>query len=502
MTTSLNLTCSLSSKVIPAGDGSRLVYLLIDITGGESVDAIPSNLGFVIDTSESMRIRLVTDEQFADLVKKGQAQEVMTDGVPAYQITAISDEQVARFPRRIDYVVDALIVASEYLRPVDYFSVVAFAGWAHKMIPSVSGKERARLKQAAREMEYLRLGEGTQMAEGLALAFSEIQSQSSKEYASRMILLTDGHTLNVNECYEWARKARENGYKLSTMGIGAEFNEDLLIPLADQTNGNAYYIESPDKIPEVFQKELGAALRISYRNVEVKLQLSNSVELRRVYRALPEINAFDQGPNLGGGDPDSSYSLLVGDYDPAAPVALLLELVIPPMSVGDYRLAQALLAWERPITESTQSAESTQFAESTQSSGSTGLTDNAGSTESTPPDKFERTNLRQEVIARISSVETARLNERVMNIVEKVGAFKMGSLALEEAQSAARSTNADEKGAATIRLRQAATRLLDLGEATLADTMLLQADALESSGSIDPEATKKLRYETRRIAQH
>jgi Ca-activated chloride channel family protein len=240
MSASLNLACSLSAKVIPTGDGPRLVYLLIDITGGETAGAIPSDLGFIIDTSESMRIRLVTDEQFTDLVKKGKAQEVMTDGVPAYQITAISDEQVTKFPRRIDFVVDALMVASEFLRPVDYFSVVAFAGWAQKMIPSTSGKERDRLKQAAREMEYLRLGDGTQMAEGLALAFSEMQSQSNKDYASRMILLTDGHTLNVNECYEWARKARGNGYKLSTMGIGAEFNEDLLIPLADITKGNAY----------------------------------------------------------------------------------------------------------------------------------------------------------------------------------------------------------------------------------------------------------------------
>ena len=78
----------------------------------------------------------------------------------------------------------------------------------------------------------------------------------------------------------------------------------------------------------------------------------------------------------------------------------------------------------------------------------------------------------------------------------------MGSQALEAAQSAAKSTNPDEKGAATIRLRQAATRLLDLGEESLADTMLRQANDLENSGGIDPEATKKLRYETRRIAQH
>jgi Ca-activated chloride channel family protein len=88
-----------------------------------------------------------------------------------------------------------------------------------------------------------------------------------------------------------------------------------------------------------------------------------------------------------------------------------------------------------------------------------------------------------------------------MNIVEKVGAFKMGTLALEVAQNAARSDDPNDKGNATLRLRQAATRLLDLGESTLADAMLNQADTLERIGSLDPEEAKKLRYETRRLTQ-
>lgn len=460
MAVPLNLACHLSSKVIPVGGGPRLVYLLAEITGGEGSQTLPSNLGFIIDTSDSMRIRLVTDEQFEELARSGQAQEILTDGVPAFQITSIPNEVMTGFPRRIDFVSEALMVAGEYLRPVDNFSLVAFAGRAHRMIPSVPGKERARLQQAARELEYMRLGDDTQMAEGMAMAFTEIQQQSGEMYASRLILLTDGHTRKVKECYEWAREARQAGIKLTTMGIGVEFNEALLIPLADLTGGNAYYIETPEQIPDAFRQELGAALRISYSDVEVKLRLTKSVELRRVYRVLPELSVFDQGPNM-----DSSYALLIGDYDPAAPVALLLELVVPSWQAGNYRLAQVLLAWDDPTGELT------------------------------------RHNQRQDIVAQFSDKVTAPLDERVMNIVEKVGAFKMGTLALEVAQNAARSEDPNDKGNATLRLRQAATRLLDLGESTLADAMLNQADTLERSGRLDPEEAKKLRYETRRLTK-
>jgi hypothetical protein len=45
-------------------------------------------------------------------------------------------------------------------------------------------------------------------------------------------------------------------------------------------------------------------------------------------------------------------------------------------------------------------------------------------------------------------------------------------------------------------------QLLDLGEATLASAMFNQADLLEQSGSLDPEAAKQLRYETRRLTRH
>jgi len=146
MADSLTLTCTPSSREIPASDQPRLLYVL---------QTLPSNLGFIIDASDSMHIRLVSDEQFLELAKNGQAQEIMTDGVPAYQIKSIPNELITKYPRRIDFVSEALLVASEYLRPVDRFSLIAFAGQARVMISSAPGSERARLHQAARELEYI-----------------------------------------------------------------------------------------------------------------------------------------------------------------------------------------------------------------------------------------------------------------------------------------------------------------------------------------------------------
>ena len=40
-----------------------------------------------------------------------------------------------------------------------------------------------------------------------------------------------------------------------------------------------------------------------------------------------------------------------------------------------------------------------------------------------------------------------------------------------------------------------------MGESGLADSMLHQAEILDGDGSVDPDDTKKLRYETRRLSQ-
>ena len=82
----------------------------------------------------------------------------------------------------------------------------------------------------------------------------------------------------------------------------------------------------------------------------------------------------------------------------------------------------------------------------------------------------------------------------VMNIVEKVTAFKLQTKALEDAKMG------DVAGASQ-KLRAAATRLLEMGEQDLAEAALAEAQNLEKSGQMSAYGTKKLRYETRKLTQ-
>jgi len=453
MSSPLTIKTSLNLPVIPDTGNARLLYLLVEVGGGGDAQSLPMNLGLVIDVSESMHIRMVTEDQFRELVGRGNTKEVLTDGIPAWEIESVPGEMVNQLPRKIDYVSEALTVVSEYLRPSDYYALTAFASRSAQLIPMTSGKERSRLLQNARELEYLHLGDETWMSEGLAMTYSEIREKQRGNLLSRMILLTDGYTRDVKECYEWARRARDVGMAITTMGVGVEFNEDLLIPIAEMTGGNAYYIETPEKIPEAFRKELGAALGISYRNLKLHLKTSTGVNIRHAYRVLPELGNIEGETSSNG-----LQTLFLGHYDPNTPPAFLLEIVVPALNTGVYRLLQMDFSWgEDHIT-------------------------------SGPPP------IRKDIIVKVEPSPKESVNSVVMGVVDKVGAFKLGNYALEH-------VHGEDRNAAVNLLQRAASRLIEVGEVSLAEEMSGLAEALKKQGKLDSNATKRLRYETRLITQ-
>jgi Ca-activated chloride channel family protein len=83
---------------------------------------------------------------------------------------------------------------------------------------------------------------------------------------------------------------------------------------------------------------------------------------------------------------------------------------------------------------------------------------------------------------------------KVMNVVEKVSAHRLQTRALQEVQ-------AGNIAGATVKLRAAATRLLNMGEDELAQAALQEAENLERQGQLSAAGTKKLRYETRKLTQ-
>jgi Ca-activated chloride channel homolog len=456
MSTSLTLTATANTTTIPASSQERLVYLLLETGGGTTVSSQFIDLAMVIDCSESMRIFLLTDEQFEYFASLGQVVEILEDQVPAWRFDTIPDEDKQHLPTHMKYVQEALQVAAEQLRDADQFSLIAFASEAKQLLAVLPGYYRSKLTEAAASLDELALGDGTRLSSGLALGYRNLNqllvSSSKEKRTSRLLLLTDGHTNDAQECYNWAVKAREKNIAISTFGLGVEFNEDLLIPLADMTGGNAYYIENLDQLPVAFRSELENTRKMAYQNLKLKLRLPRNVQLRECFRVQPTLSQMD----LEKAE-DNSLNLFLGQLDPQVPQTLLLGLLVRFPQAGNYRLSQAVLTWDDPV-----------------------------------PAKG-RSSFVSDIILPVTENPTILFEQKVMNIVERVAAYKMGTRAIAAARSG------DYKYASE-QMHRAATRLLEMGEQQLGQLMLSNAKSLEEEMQTDQNAIKRLSYETRRLS--
>jgi len=452
MSEPLQLTPSLNTPYIPVTRQPRLVYLLLETGGSADDDFLPVNLGLVVDTSESMRIRLASEAQFEELARAGVLKEVLVDGVPAWESGEIPVKALMRLPRKIDLVKDALRAAVEQLRSADRFSLVAFASEATTLIPNTSGSQKRRLLDAIERLDHLRLGDETYIGRGMKMSFEELRRDTSGGRANRLLVFTDGFTLDEDNCRAWAVHARQKRIPISTMGLGGEFNEELMIPIADQTGGEPYLLEDASDIPAAFARELQRAQTVRYRNLELKLRPSQGVSVRAAYRVRPAIAPLET-INEGG-----SYNFLLGDLAAGEEPALLLELIAPPRQAGVYRLAQALLACDDP----------------------------AGN--------LAGLKTRADVVVEYTTdpAQAAQQAAQVMRVVEALSAYKLQQRAQSDLE-------AGDVAGATRKLEAAATRLLDMGEEKLAAEVKQQAEELEQRGRADPRLTKKLRYGTRKL---
>ena len=64
---------------------------------------------------------------------------------------------------------------------------------------------------------------------------------------------------------------------MTTIGIGTDFNEDLMTQLADRSDGNHYFVESSRDLPRIFAAELGDVLSVAARKVVIEIDCPKAI---------------------------------------------------------------------------------------------------------------------------------------------------------------------------------------------------------------------------------
>lgn len=403
---SLNL--QLSRETLPAIPEEQILYVLFDIAAAKSISKtqrLPLNLCLVIDRSTSMQ------------------------GARLDQVKAAAHQLI------------------ESLSESDSLGVVAFSDRAEVVWPSQSVGDAIRAKA---RVSAVQASGGTEILQGMKLGLEEMEKHRRAQSVNHLILLTDGQTYGDEEkCLELANEARTRNVGISAMGIGEDWNDQLLDAIAQRSNGASHYIASAGDVTAILRDRLQGLAALYGDEIVLDLRFTEGHRLRNAFRLTPYIQRIEM----------TGDSLNLGSLQADAAISGLLELIVTHPQPGKHRLAQVELIGSVPALER----------------------------------KGER--VRRNLMATFSpdAPHQSPVPPGLLNALAKVTIFQMQ-------ENAWQSLEKGDVAAATQRLETMATRLLDLGEHQLARAALLEAGRLARSGHLSPGGQKTIKYGTRSLS--
>lgn len=181
---------------------------------------------------------------------------------------------------------EAALLALDYLRPRDILSLVTYDDTVEVPITATRFHDRAAVERAIRR---IRAGGNTALFAGTAKGASEVAKFKDDNHVNRVILLSDG-LANVGpsspgELQRLGRKLGGQGMSVTTIGLGLGYNEDLMVRLAQASDGNHVFAEQPEELASIFRNEFGELGRIVAQDLVITIRCPEGVRpLRMVGR--------------------------------------------------------------------------------------------------------------------------------------------------------------------------------------------------------------------------
>ncbi len=230
---------------------------------------------------------------------------------------------------KLDYTRQAAQFLVQNLSSRDTLSIVLYNNRVETLIAPAPVQHKDNINQ---RIERIKSGGTTNLSGGWLEGLNNVAVHLQPDYLNRVILMTDGLAnrgiTETERLVAIGKQKYASGISTTTMGLGDDFNEDLLITIANASGGAFYFIESPEVAPSIFQEELRGLLSVVGQNLNISLNLSEHVT------GVAQLNAYpstEEGKRV-------TYHL--GDVFGEEIKTLALELALPGIDeLGEQQIA-------------------------------------------------------------------------------------------------------------------------------------------------------------------
>lgn len=179
-----------------------------------------------------------------------------------------------------DKIDSARMAADRFVRRLsssDRFAIVSYGTDVSVDMPLTRATSGAKAK-AYRVVDMIEEGGGTNIDGGLLAARRMLARAKADGAVGRIILISDGRPTegnrSANVLARHADKLRDMGASLSTIGVGLDYNEDLMETLATHGGGRYHYLKRARQLGQILNAELTHATNVVARQVALHMPTS------------------------------------------------------------------------------------------------------------------------------------------------------------------------------------------------------------------------------------
>ena len=239
------------------------------------------SLVYPLLAEETLRLRLQPDQ---DYYLSGSPQEIVlkidllaTDRKrapkrPPLNLAVVLDRSGSMTGAKIEKARQAAMYLVDRLCPEDIFSLISYSDRAEVVFSAQEVEDKELLEE---RIARIHPGGSTALYAGVELGATQVQKHLTSRRINRVILLSDG-LANVGpssprELRRLGGSLAERGISVTTIGVGDDYNEDLMAGLAEASDANYYYVKDTERLPEIFARELGELLTVAAREIRIEI---------------------------------------------------------------------------------------------------------------------------------------------------------------------------------------------------------------------------------------
>ena len=206
-------------------------------------------------------------------------------------VALVLDKSGSMNGRKIAEAKQAAIQAVRRLNADDIVSVVVYDSTVEVLVPSTKLVDKDAV---CRKISQVQPGGRTALFAGVSKAAAELRKLIDREHVNRIVLLSDGMA-NVgpsapSELGSLGASLKKENISVTAMGLGLDYNEDLMVNLAGNSGGNHVFIEDETQIAALFNKEFNTVLSVVAQEVAITIEVAKGVRPVRVFGNQAEIN--------------------------------------------------------------------------------------------------------------------------------------------------------------------------------------------------------------------